>query len=153
MSTSPTAIGWSSLDAVDRRLLELLAVDSRRPTAELARDLGLARSTVQSRLDRLRDIGVIRAFTIRLSERLEADTIKAHIMLAVGPKQSADVVQALKRLPEVKALHAISGIFDLIAVVHAPSVVEMDALVDRIGLLPGVERTQTAIVLSTRFER
>ena len=60
---------------------------------------------------------------------------------------------ALRRLPEVRTLHSVSGPFDLLAIVAAASIGELDAVIDRIGLLEGVERTTSAIVLSTRIER
>ena len=55
--------------------------------------------------------------------------------------------------PEVRVLHSVSGPFDLIAIVAAASIGELDALIDRIGGLDGVERTTSAIVLSTRIQR
>ena len=59
----------------------------------------------------------------------------------------------LRRIPEVRTLHSVSGHFDMIAVVVAPSIGELDALIDRIGALDGVERTMSSIILSTRIER
>ena len=60
---------------------------------------------------------------------------------------------ALRRIAEVRVLHSVSGPFDLIAIVAAASIGELDALIDRIGALDGVERTTSAIVLSTRIQR
>ena len=59
----------------------------------------------------------------------------------------------VRKIPEVRVLHSVSGPFDLIAIVAATSIVELDTLIDRIGALDGVERTTSAIVLSTRIER
>jgi len=53
----------------------------------------------------------------------------------------------------VRTLHSVSGPFDLLAILAAGSIGELDAAIDRIGLLEGVERTTSAIVLSTRIER
>jgi DNA-binding Lrp family transcriptional regulator len=59
----------------------------------------------------------------------------------------------LRKIAEVRVLHSVSGPFDLIAIVAAASIGELDALIDRIGSLDGVERTTSAIVLSTRIQR
>jgi DNA-binding Lrp family transcriptional regulator len=59
----------------------------------------------------------------------------------------------LRKIPEVRTLHSVSGTFDMVAVVMADTVDEMDRLIDRIGALDGVERTTTAIILSTRIDR
>ena len=56
-------------------------------------------------------------------------------------------------IPELRTLHSVSGPFDLIAIVAATSIGELDHLIDRIGALDGVERTTSAIVLSTRIDR
>jgi DNA-binding Lrp family transcriptional regulator len=74
-------------------------------------------------------------------------------MITLVPKQSAAIEVALRKIPEVRVLHSVSGPFDLIAIAAASSIGELDALIDRIGALDGVERTTSAIVLSTRIER
>lgn len=143
----------TDIDATDRALLALLRDDARRPTAELARLLGLSRSTVQSRLERLERRRVITGYTVQVADELEAALVRAHIMITVGPKQTGAIEAALRKIPELRSLHSVSGAFDLLAVVAAPSIGELDALIDRIGALDGVERTTSAIVLSTRIER
>ena len=62
------------MDDTDRRLLEILREDARAPTAQLARALGLSRTTVQSRLERLERSGVITGYTVRLSDAHERGT-------------------------------------------------------------------------------
>lgn len=142
-----------ALDATDRMLLALLREDARASTAELARRLGLSRTTVQSRIERLGRRGVIAGFTVTVADAAEAGLVRAHVMITLAPKRAAAIEGALRRIPEVRVLHSVSGPFDLIAVVAAESIGELDALIDRIGALDGVERTTSAIVLSTRIER
>lgn len=142
-----------SLDATDRALLALLRDDARAPTAELARQLGLSRTTVQSRMERLKRLGVIAGFTVTVPDELEARLVRAHVLITLAPKRSAAIEAALRRIPEVRVLHSVSGPFDLIAVVAASSIGELDTLIDRIGALDGVERTTSAIVLATRIQR
>ena len=143
----------SALDAIDRALLALLRDDARAPTAELARKLRLSRTTVQSRMERLQRQRVISGFTISVPDELEASLVRAHVLITLAPKRSGAIEQALRRIPEVRVLHSVSGPFDLIAIVAAASIGELDALIDRIGGLDGVERTTSAIVLSTRIQR
>ena len=143
----------TALDATDRELLALLREDARAPTALLARKLKLSRTTVQSRMERLQRQRVIAGYTITVPDELEASLVRAHVLITLVPKQSAAIEQALRKISEVRVLHSVSGPFDLIAVVAATSIGELDALIDRIGELDGVERTTSAIVLSTRIER
>jgi DNA-binding Lrp family transcriptional regulator len=142
-----------TLDAADRALLALLREDARRPTAELARRLDLSRTTVQSRIERLQRRRVITGYTVTVADEVEAGLVRAHVLITLAPRRSGAIEAALRKIAEVRVLHSVSGPFDLIAVVAASSIGELDALIDRIGGLDGVERTTSAIVLSTRIER
>ena len=141
------------MDDLDEHLLSRLRDNARAPVAELARALGLSRPTIQSRLARLERSGVIAGYAVRLAGAYEAARVHAFVMLTVEPKQAAAVTSALKRLPGVRRLQSVSGPFDMIASIDAEGVGAMDALIDEIGALKGVERTNSSIVLSTKFDR
>jgi DNA-binding Lrp family transcriptional regulator len=141
------------MDDLDQHLLNRLRENARAPVAELARALGLSRTTVQSRLARLERSGVIAGYSVRLSEAVERGQIHAFVMLTVEPKQAAAVTTALRHMGGVRRLQSVSGPFDMIAAIEAPSVDQMDALIDEIGAVRGVERTNSSIVLSTKFDR
>ena len=141
------------ITAADQRLLSLLRENARASTAEVARRLKLSRTTVQSRIDRLERDGVIAGYTVRVGETAERGHIRAYIAVTVMPRRMPSVVEALQAMPELRALHSVSGPSDLIAMGVVPTVEAMDELTDRIGAIAGVERTTTAVVLSTKFER
>jgi DNA-binding Lrp family transcriptional regulator len=143
----------TSLDGTDLQLLNLLRENARSPTAELARRLGLSRTTVQSRIERLERSGVVAGYTVKVADEVEANLVRTYVLVTLAPKQTRSVEAALRRIPEVRTLHSVSGPFDLLAILAAGSIGELDAAIDRIGLLEGVERTTSAIVLSTRIER
>ena len=143
----------TSLDATDRMLLNLLRENARTATAELARKLGLSRTTVQSRIERLERSGVVAGYTVKLADAVEAGLVRTYVLITLAPKQTKVIQTALRRIPEVRTLHSVSGPFDLLAIVAAASIGELDTVIDRIGQLEGVERTTSAIVLSTRIER
>lgn len=141
------------MDDTDRTLITLLRENARAPTAELARRLALSRTTVQSRIERLERRGVIAGYSVRLSDDYEQGLVKAHVLITAVPKLAVRVEAELRRIMEVRTLHSVSGSFDMIAIVAAPSIRELDGLIDRIGALDGVERTMSSIILSTRIER
>jgi len=140
-------------DSTDRMLLNLLRENARTATAELARKLGLSRTTVQSRIERLERSGVVAGYTVKVPDQVEAGLVRTYVLITLAPKQAKPIELALRRIPEVRTLQSVSGPFDLLAIVAAASIGELDAVIDRIGLLEGVERTTSAIVLSTRIER
>ena len=146
-------MGETAMDDLDQHLLARLRDNARAPVAELARALGLSRTTIQSRLARLERTGVIAGYAVRLSQAREAALIHAFVMLTVDPKQASAVTAALKRLAGVRRLQSVSGPFDMIATVEAANVSEMDGLIDEIGALKGVERTNSSLVLATKFDR
>jgi DNA-binding Lrp family transcriptional regulator len=141
------------LDAVDQQLIALLRENARAPTAVLARSLGLSRTTVQSRLERLERTKVIAGYSVRLSEAQERGAVHAYVMITVKPKHASRVESEVRKLSDVRVLQAVSGAFDLMALAATGSITEMDELIDAIGELDGVERTTSSIVLSTKFER
>ena len=141
------------LNDSDELLLSLLRENARASTALIARRLGLSRTTVQSRIEKLEREGVISGYTVRIDDEYERGQIRAHIMITVHPKQAVSVATALRTMPELRALHSVSGSYDLIAVGAVSTVNDMDVLTDRIGAIEGVERTATSIILSTKFER
>jgi DNA-binding Lrp family transcriptional regulator len=119
----------------------------------LAKKLSLSRTTVQARLERLEREGVIAGYGVRLSDAYASGLIRAHILITIAPKALAQVTSALDKMQTVTALHSVSGSFDLIALIAAPSISELDQVIDRIGAIDGVDRTLSSIILSTRFAR
>lgn len=141
------------IDGIDRMLLNLLRENARTSTAELARKLHLSRTTVQSRIERLERHRVVAGYTVKVPDEVEASLVRTYVLITLAPKRTESIEAALRHIPEVRTLHSVSGPFDMLAIVAASSIGELDAVIDRIGLLDGVERTTSAIVLSTRIDR
>ena len=136
-----------------QRLLALLRRNARESTASLARKLGVARTTVQERIHRLERDGVINGYTVRVTDAFARHRITAHVLVNVNAKMSDRVVRELEASPHVRAVYALSGVFDYEITVDAGSTAEIDDILDVIGRIEGIERTQTSIVLSVKFER
>ncbi|TPL82719.1 Lrp/AsnC family transcriptional regulator [Mesorhizobium sp. B2-3-14] len=141
------------LSDAEQALLSLLRANARASTAELARRLGVSRTTVQSRIERLEQRGIITGYGVRLAPDYEQGLVRAHVLLTVTPKLADKVVRSLQALPPVRTLHSVSGSFDMIVIVDAPSIRDLDTLLDQIGAMEGVERTSSSIILSTRIDR
>ena len=137
----------------DSKLIDLLRANAREPTASLARKLGLARSTVQERIARLERDGTIKGYTVRVADDVEANRLRAVVMISTDPKQADRVSVELKKMPEVRSLAAVSGSYDLVAQVETDTPARIDALLHRIGRAPGVSRTLSSIILSEKFAR
>ena len=140
-------------DPIDQQLIAALRANGRASTAELARLVGRSRTSVQSRLQRLERQGVITGYAVRLAPEHDLGAVRAHVMIKVQPKETRAVSAALHAMPQVRLLHSVRGDVDLIAVAATPTVAEMDQVIDHIGSIAGVLRTNSSIILSTKFER
>lgn len=141
------------LTQTDQRLIRALQLDARKTISQLSRELDLSRTTVQKRIARLEDGGVITGYGVRLSQEHLESTFQTYVNLVVDPQLSDEVALSLQKMPEVEALFTVSGKIDLIALVRVGSPAELDRSLDQIGSLQGVRDTDSAIVLSTRFDR
>jgi DNA-binding Lrp family transcriptional regulator len=137
----------------DEELISLLRVNAREPVASLARKLGLSRTTVQDRLKKLESSGVISGYVVKLGAQAKNNAISALLTLAVEPRRQIDVAKIVGKLPQVEVLYTVSGKYDLVAIVKTASAEDMDALIDRVGVVPGVQEIETAVILSTKLDR
>ena len=137
----------------DQQLLSVMRGNARASTTELAQILGVSRSTVQKRLERLETEGVISGYTVQLSSAYLDQEIKAHVMITLSPTKTADIIKAMENLDSVRAIYSVSGPHDLIAEVAAMGVTELDKIIDDIIEIDGVERTVSSVILSTRLKR
>lgn len=141
------------LSKEDEKLLALLQRDGRASISDLARALALSRATVQSRLQKLQETGVIKGYTLELGESYLANLVSAHVSIKVKQKLTARTNTELRQMSQISALYAISGEYDLIAIVQAQSTEQLSHLLDDIGNLEGVERTTSSVILETKFKR
>lgn len=141
------------MNNLDKRLLSLLRMDARMSTSALARALDVSRTTVQTRLRQLESNKIIVGYTIQYGDGYRKQLTSAHVMIKTTQKLTAKICASLSRLPQVSALYDISGDYDLIAVVTATSIQELNTLLDDVTNLIGTERTTTCIILGTKFVR
>jgi len=143
----------TDLDETDRQIIAHLAADARLTVAKLAQKLGLARTTVQARLDRLERSGTIAGYTLKLSEDARRGEIRATVLIHITPAAQSAVLAHLRHLTEVERAHTTSGRWDLCCILRSPSTGALDATLDRIGAIEGVQALETLIHLSTRIDR
>lgn len=141
------------MDDLDRALVGLLMADARQPVAILARKLKVARTTVQSRLERLEAQGVIQGYTVRLGQPVSRPLIRASVLVAIEPRNQSSILARLKAMPEVERAFTSSGRFDLLLQVAAATTEQLDTVLDGIGALPGVRSSESLIHLSVKIDR
>lgn len=140
------------MDQIDRNLIARLQLDGRCSVAALAREIGISRSTVQDRMARLEKTGIIAGYRVVLGEKAR-DVVSAFVEITIEPAKIAGILSELKAISAVQSVHTVAGKFDLIARIAAPVPADIDNVLDTIGAIPGIQRTASAIVLATKFDR
>ncbi|MFM0114742.1 Lrp/AsnC family transcriptional regulator [Paraburkholderia nemoris] len=141
------------LDDIDRRLVGLLQENARETVANLARKLGIARTTVVSRITRLEKKKFIVGYSVRLGQSVLDASIHAYVGMAIEPKYVREVERRLAKLIEIRLLCAVSGEFDTVAWIRTDSPDRLNELLEDIGVMEGVTRTTTSVILARKVDR
>jgi DNA-binding Lrp family transcriptional regulator len=140
------------IDALDARLVLLLAAEPRIGVLEASRRLGVARGTAQARLDRLQTRGVITGFGPDVDPAALGYGVMGFATLEIRQKGGHDAVaEHLAGIPEVLEAYTITGAADLMCRIVARSNADLQRVIDRIVAYDGIVRTSTVIALATQI--
>lgn len=138
------------MDELDAHLIAALKRNGRASLSELAAQLGVTRSTVRVRLDRLVQGGEIAGFTVLTRSDVRPDPVRGLMMLEIAGRGAEKVMKQLQRMTEVQAVHSTNGTWDLIAEIGTDTLEKFDQALFAIRRLDGVTRSETNFLLSTR---
>jgi DNA-binding Lrp family transcriptional regulator len=138
----------NTLDELDSRLLRLLHEAPRVGVLEMSRRLGVARATVQARLDRLVERGVIATFAPTIDPVALGYAVTAYATLEISQGRGRVVLAHLRSIPQVLEVHTITGQGDMLCRVVARSNDDLQAVLDRVTEFPDIVRTSSVIALS-----
>jgi DNA-binding Lrp family transcriptional regulator len=140
------------IDALDARLIRAMCDTPRAGVMELARQLGVARGTVQARLDKLQKRGIISGFDPDLDLRAMGYEVLAFVTLEIAQGRLHDVTDHLRSIPEVLEAHSTTGPGDLHCRVVARTNEHLQAVLAKILEVPGIARTTTQIALTEQVK-
>lgn len=135
------------LDATDRRILATLDEDPRMSVLLIAQKTGLARGTVQARLERYRTEGLLRLASTRIPPAALGCSLAATVSVELDQHQLEAAVASLRRIPEVLECFAPAGGTDLLVRVVAKDPDDLYRVSEEIRLCPGITRTSTSVFL------
>jgi DNA-binding Lrp family transcriptional regulator len=136
------------IDQLDARLISILRENPRVGLLEVARQLGVARGTVQARLAKLESGRVITGHGPEIDPGALGYSVSAFVFIELAQGQLAEAVAALEAMPEVLEADAISGPQDLICRVVARDTEHLQTLVNELLRTPAIRRCTSYIVLS-----
>lgn len=138
-----------TMDDVDQRLISILRHDGRRSISDLALELGVSRGTVRARLERLEAEGTIIGYTVVLRADAVSLPVRGLTMVEVEGRMLDRVIDALVGFPEIGAVHTTNGRWDLVVELSAQSLTDLDAVLRRLRLVPGITASETTLLLAT----
>lgn len=136
----------TDLDAVDLRILRLLAEDARTSVADIARAVRMSPPSVSERIRRLQENGIIEGYTIRINPAAFGLPLSAWLRIRPVPGELARVTEIIKAIPEIVSCDRVTGEDCFIAKVNVRSVADLETVIDRI--IPHA-MTNTAVVQSS----
>lgn len=139
------------MDNIDKQLLALLRKDARMPVVNLAKVLKVSRATVQNRINKLEQTGIILGYTVKLKEVAQKDVVKVIMSILVEAKDEADVLIALREFPEILAVHHTNGHWDLIAEIQVENISLLGGLLGQIRNVNGIVQTEASLLLGLIF--
>jgi Lrp/AsnC family transcriptional regulator, regulator for asnA, asnC and gidA len=132
---------------IDRRILEILKIDSRKSFVDIGKELNLSESAVRRRVKNLLRTGIIKRFTLEVDT---GENTSAITLLSVDSSADTAVVTTrLLAIHGVKTVYEITGQFDIAAIISASSISEINQSVDLIRRIEGISDTNTVIILKT----
>lgn len=144
------------IDVLDQHIIEVFTAEPRVGVLECSRRLGVARGTVQARLDRMVRDGVVRGWGPDLDPAAVGYPVTAFVTLEIRqhhPSRAAHdaVAEHLSTIPEVLEAHTTTGAGDVLARIVARSNTDLQRVIDRVVSFEGVVRASTVIALDTQI--
>ncbi|MBO9471966.1 MULTISPECIES: Lrp/AsnC family transcriptional regulator [unclassified Shimia] len=138
------------MDDVDRKLISALRNDARASLSDLALTLGVSRTTVRGRIERLRQRGDIVGFTVVLQDDVKTDPVRGLMSIEIEGRGTDRIVRQLSGFTPVRAIHSTNGRWDLIVELGTDTLATLDEVLAQIRRLDGVANSETSLLLSTR---
>jgi len=138
------------MDETDQQLVSALRHDARASLSDLALAMGVSRTTVRARIERLQRSGEILGFTVVLRDGASRDPVRGLMMLGIEGRGTDRILRQLGGLTAVRAVHTTNGRWDLIVEIGTRTLEEFDSVLALIRRFDGIAGSETSLLLSTR---
>ena len=138
------------MDETDRKLISALRHDARASLSDLALMLGVSRTTVRGRIERLKRAGEIVGFSVVLRADAARDPVRGLMMIGIEGRGTDRIVRQINGLSAVRAVHTTNGRWDLIVEIGTTTLEDFDAILGQIRRFDGIASSETNLLLNTR---
>ncbi|WP_443628154.1 Lrp/AsnC family transcriptional regulator [Candidatus Njordibacter sp. Uisw_002] len=139
------------IDSKDQSIISLLQKDGRMSVKDIAKAMGLTRTTVTKRMERLEASGVITGYSAVVRKDFFDKKIRGWVMINTIPNLEEAAISAMKMIPEVSRIYTTNGRWDLAVAIRAADLESFDAALTKIRQVDGIESTETNLLLSSRI--
>ena len=137
------------MDNTDQNFISALRENARTSLSGSAHRLGVSRTTVRSRIERLQQRGDVLGFTVFLKD----DPVRGVMLIGIEGRCTDRIVRQLTGLPELRAVHSTNGRWDVIAEIGTKSLEDFDHTLAKIRRIEGITSSETSLLLATRKAR
>ncbi len=143
------------IDNTDRKILEILVKDAKKPFTEVAKQVFVSQGTVHVRMNKMIEAGIVERTTLKINYAKMGYDITAFIGIYLEKSSLYDkVLQKLKEIPEVTSVHYTTGNYSMFAKIHCRDTNHLkQVLHDKMQQVPGIDRTETMISLEESLDR
>jgi len=137
------------MDTLDQKLITLLRHNARRSISDIAEELGASRATIRARIEKLEASGDILGYTVVLRSDAVEQPVRGIVLLEIKGHAADKVVSMLSGFAQVSAVHTTNGRWDLIVELGTETLADLDAVLRRLRLIPGISGSETNLLLAT----
>ncbi|USG61893.1 Lrp/AsnC family transcriptional regulator [Sneathiella marina] len=137
------------MDKTDRKLIAALRQNARASISELALSIGASRATIRTRMEKLERTGEILGYTISLKGDMSDRPVRGVTLIEIEGKGNERIIARLRGFSEIQAIHTTNGQWDLILELGTDTLADLDAVLQQIRLIEGVNTSETNLYLAT----
>ena len=138
-------------DSSDYKIIKILKKNARLPISSISQEVGVSRVTVQKKIQKLEENGIITGYTAKLNSDSFSHKVKGWILINAEANKEEKAIKSMMKLPEITGLYTTNGKWDLAAEITSTTLENFDRAISALRSINGVLETETSLLLSSRI--
>ena len=138
-------------DSNEYKIIQILKKNARLPISSISHEIGVSRVTVQKKIQKLEENGIITGYTAKLNSDSFSHKVKGWILVNAEANKEEKAIKSMMKLPEITGLYTTNGKWDLAAEITSTNLEDFDRTISALRSINGVLETETSLLLSSRI--
>ena len=138
------------MDDLDSRLISALREDGRASLSDLSARLNISRTTVRTRMERMRDRGEIVGYTVVMKADVAHAPVRGLMMVGIEGRGTEKIIRQLQGMPQIRGVHSTNGRWDVILEIAVDTLEAFDTVLNSVRRIEGITSSETSLLLSTK---